>query len=37
MHKKIDQQTKMSATEIFERRRNNLAKVIDLLIETPAI
>lgn len=24
----------MSATEIFERRRNNLAKVIDLLIET---
>ena len=34
MHKKIDQQTEMSATEIFERRRNNLAKVIDLLIET---
>lgn len=24
----------MSVTEIFERRRNNLAKVIDLLIET---
>src|SRR5690606_41712944 len=24
----------MRATEIFERRRNNLAKVIDLLIET---